>query len=224
VDHSGRCCKVKWFRTYTEGSNPQPIYVSTSDASVYDLKDHPDFKFRPGSIVIRVMNSAGEDCGLGAGQVLDNSPSGQVSVWWAGDEGGVKSCCWPQDLYRVGEYDSDEGELWYDDDDEESDDGNESWETEEEVEQVGDEKIEDATEESEEIKNKLAVKIEKARIAMGRLELELQWVGWRRFLFKIQISRLPTFQGNFWRCIETVDNLINLWRLTSFTRGNSLVY
>ena len=71
VDHSGRCCKVKWFRTYTEGSNPQPIYVSTSDASVYDLKDHPDFKFRPGSIVIRVMNSAGEDCGLGAGQVLD---------------------------------------------------------------------------------------------------------------------------------------------------------
>ena len=71
VDHSARCCKVKWFRTYTEGAHPQPIYVSTADASVYDLKDHPDFKFRPGSIVIRVMNSAGEDCGLGAGQVLD---------------------------------------------------------------------------------------------------------------------------------------------------------
>ena len=70
----------------------------------------------------------------------------------------------------MGEYDSDEGELWYDDDDDESDDGNESWETEEEVEQVGDEKIVDATDESEEIKNKLAVKIEKARIAMGRLE------------------------------------------------------
>ena len=64
-------CKVKWFRTYTEGAHPQPIYVSTTDASVYDLKDHPDFKFRPGSIVIRVMNTAGEDCGLGAGQVLD---------------------------------------------------------------------------------------------------------------------------------------------------------
>ena len=42
------------------------------------LKDHPDFKFRPGSIVIRVMNKAGDDCGLGAGQVLDNQPSGQV--------------------------------------------------------------------------------------------------------------------------------------------------
>ena len=71
VDHVERCCRVKWFRTYTEGSHPQPIYVATSDNSVYDLKDHPDFKYRPGSIVIRVMNSSGEDCGLGAGQVLD---------------------------------------------------------------------------------------------------------------------------------------------------------
>ena len=78
VDHAGRCCRVKWFRTYTEGAAPQPIYCSTTDASVYDLKDHPDFKFRPGSIVIRVMNKAGDDCGLGAGQVLDNQPSGQV--------------------------------------------------------------------------------------------------------------------------------------------------
>ena len=101
---------MKWFRTYTEGAAPQPIYCSTSDASVYDLKDHPDFKYRPGSIVIRygsrcwcsrswcsrsrcrwcrcrwcrytnmprVMNKAGDDCGLGAGQVLENQPSGQV--------------------------------------------------------------------------------------------------------------------------------------------------
>ena len=44
VDHAERCCRVKWFRTYTEGSHPQPIYVATSDNSVYDLKDHPDFK------------------------------------------------------------------------------------------------------------------------------------------------------------------------------------
>jgi len=112
VDHAGRCCRVKWFRTYTEGAAPQPIYCSTSDASVYDLKDHPDFKYRPGSIVIRVMNKAGDDCGLGAGQVLENQPSGQVHVWWAAAAGeGVRSSCWPQDLYKVGEYDSDDGEL-----------------------------------------------------------------------------------------------------------------
>ena len=53
-----------------------------------------------------------------------------MSVWWAGQGEGVRSSCWPQDLYRVGEYDSDEGDLWYDSDDEEgSEDGNESWET-----------------------------------------------------------------------------------------------
>jgi len=172
VDHAGRCCRVKWFRTYTEGAQPQPIYVSTADASAYDLKDHPDFKYRPGSIVIRVMNSAGDDCGLGAGQVLDNHPSGQVSVWWAGegDGKGVKSACWPQDLYKVGEYDSDEGELWEDEDESGDESGNDSWETEEEQEGFEDVKEADLHTDEMDIKPKLAAKIEKARIAMTRLE------------------------------------------------------
>jgi len=125
--------------------------------------------------VIRVMNSAGEDCGLGAGQILDNSASGQVSVWWAGERGGVRSSCWPQDLYRVGEYDSEEGELWdHEDDDEDSDGGNESWETEEEEETIGDAKEEDilnvAFVEEEDMRCKLAEKVEKAGLAMSRLE------------------------------------------------------
>lgn len=47
----------------------------------------------------------------------------QVSVWWVD---GRTSVCYPQDLYKVGEYDSDDGELW---DDTASD---ESWETESE--------------------------------------------------------------------------------------------
>jgi len=172
VDHAGRCCKVKWFRTYTEGAQPQPIYVSTADASAYDLKDHPDFKYRPGSIVIRVMNSAGDDCGLGAGQVLDNHPSGQVSVWWAGEgeKEGVRSACWPQDLYKVGEYDSDDGELWEDEDDSGDESGNDSWETEEEEEGMEDVKDEELHTDEMDIKPKLAAKIEKARIAMTRLE------------------------------------------------------
>ena len=103
--------------------------------------------------------------------LYSSSPSGQVSVWWAGQGDGVRSSCWPQDLYRVGEYDSDEGDLWYDSDDEEgSEDGNESWETEDEEERVGGEKIEDAMTEEDEIKNKLAEKIERARVTMTRLE------------------------------------------------------
>jgi len=171
VDHAGRCCRVKWFRTYTEGAAPQPIYCSTSDASVYDLKDHPDFKYRPGSIVIRVMNKAGDDCGLGAGQVLENQPSGQVHVWWAAAAGeGVRSSCWPQDLYKVGEYDSDDGELWDDDEEEDDVSGNDSWETESEQEveeEVGEELLHT---DAQDLKPKLAANIEKARVAMTRLE------------------------------------------------------
>ena len=82
-----------------------------------------------------------------------------VSVWWAGPGEGVRSACWPQDLYRVGDYDSDEGDLWhdssFDEDGDDSDGGNESWETEEEVEQVGDANIEDIHNSEDEIKIKV---------------------------------------------------------------------
>lgn len=128
--------------------------------SVYDLKDHPDFQYRPGTLVIRIANFEGEDAGCTAGQVLDNYPEGRVKVWWVD---GHISMCWPQDLYKVGEYDSDEGELW---DDVSSDS---SWETELEDCFIADN---DGTEQTEleNIKPKLAAHIEKARIAMSRLE------------------------------------------------------
>lgn len=126
--------------------------------SVYDLKDHPDFQYRPGTLVIRIANFEGEDAGCTAGQVLDNYPEGRVKVWWVD---GHVSMCWPQDLYKVGEYDSDEGELW---DDVSSD---ASWETELEDCFLADN---DGTEQTENIKPKLAAHIEKARIAMSRLE------------------------------------------------------
>ena len=130
------------------------------EVSVYDLKDHPDFQYRPGTLVIRIANFEGEDAGCTAGQVLDNYPEGRVKVWWVD---GHVSMCWPQDLYKVGEYDSDEGELW---DDVSSD---ASWETELEDWFIADT---DGTEQTEleNIKPKLAAHIEKARIAMSRLE------------------------------------------------------
>ena len=132
--------------------------LEETEVSVYDLKDHPDFPYRPGTLVIRIANFEGEDAGCTAGQVLDNYPEGRVKVWWVD---GHVSMCWPQDLYKVGEYDSDEGELW---DDVSSD---ASWETELEDCFLADN---DGTEQTENIKPKLAVHIEKARIAMSRLE------------------------------------------------------
>ena len=57
----------------------------------------------------------------------------QVEVWWAG---GFTSFCWPQELYRVGDYDSEAGELWeeeteFDEDDFAASmvDSQSSWET-----------------------------------------------------------------------------------------------
>ncbi|XP_071444821.1 (E3-independent) E2 ubiquitin-conjugating enzyme UBE2O isoform X3 [Hetaerina americana] len=160
VDHAGRTARVKWFRTYTSTDEPQPKFLEENEVSVYDLKDHPDFQYRPGTVVIRVANFEGEDANCTGGQVLDNYPEGRVQVWWVD---GHVSMCWPQDLYKVGEYDSDEGELW--------DDGSSdaSWETESEDCFIADVSC---TEEDmdEELKPKLASNIEKARIAMSRLE------------------------------------------------------
>jgi len=174
VDHLGRTCSVKWFRTYTTGNDPQPLFVSTTLEPVYDLKDHPDFKYRPGSIVIRVANfNDMSDCT--GGQVLDNYTSGQVLVWWANN---TTSACWPQDLYKIGEYDSDEGELWDDNDDDSAssdDEGNqtdESWETESEhsikVKNVNSNNSHDLDDSC--MRSRLAASIERARIAMTKLE------------------------------------------------------
>ena len=105
--------------------------------------------------------------------MLDNQPSGQVSVWWAagrGEQQGVRSSCWPQDLYKVGEYDSDDGELWEDEEDDEEGSGNDSWETQSEQEVEEEEKEEDLHTDAKDLKPKLAANIEKARIAMTRLE------------------------------------------------------
>ena len=66
---------------------------------------------------------------------------------------------WPQDLYKVGDYDSDKGELWED----VSCDGSQETELEDCV-------LADNADTTKNIKPKLAAHIEKARIAMSRLE------------------------------------------------------
>ncbi|KAJ1526736.1 hypothetical protein ONE63_008315 [Megalurothrips usitatus] len=158
VDHAGRTATVKWFKTYTSNDEPQPTLLDENEVSVYDLKDHPDFQYRPGTVVIRVANFEGEDVNCTAGQVLDNYPEGRVRVWWVD---GHISMCWPQDLYKCGEYDSEDGELW------EETNSEASWETESEDTVAGEGEIEP---EYDSLRPKLAANIEKARIAMSRLE------------------------------------------------------
>lgn len=151
VDHLGRIAKVKWFSTYTNIEEPTPLYKGESEVSVYDLKDHPDFQYRPGTIVIRVANFPTDNCAT-AGQVVDNYPEGRVKVWWVD---GTITMCWPQDLFEVGQYDS-ENNFWGNGGD--SDD--ESWRTEDEFSEPG----------GMPQQQHLTANLERARKAMARLE------------------------------------------------------
>lgn len=56
----------------------RPTFLEESEEPVYDLKDHPDFKYRPGSIVIRVANFGESETQASGGQVLDNYRTGEV--------------------------------------------------------------------------------------------------------------------------------------------------
>ncbi|XP_053675285.1 (E3-independent) E2 ubiquitin-conjugating enzyme [Anopheles nili] len=159
VDHHGRTARVKWFTTYTCLSEPQPTYNGESEVSVYDLKDHPDFQYRPGTIVIRVANFTGEETSSTAGQVLDNYPNGMVKVWWVD---GFVSMCWPQDIFEVGQYDS-ENNFWGS----VADSDAESWETEAESCHFGDA---ESTSPSVVLKPQLTANLERARVAIARLE------------------------------------------------------
>ncbi|CAN8002282.1 unnamed protein product [Ixodes hexagonus] len=125
VDHSGRTAVITLFRTYMAGADPHPLELGEQEVSVYDIKDHPDFKYRPASCVIRVANFEDRESESTAGQVVDVHPMGKVQVQWVS---GKSSLCYPQELYRIGEYDSDD--LWDDDDDD--DDSQDSWETQSE--------------------------------------------------------------------------------------------
>lgn len=151
VDHHGRVAKVKWFSTYTNLDEPNPQNKGESEVSVYDLKDHPDFQYRPGTIVIRVANFPHRNCAT-AGQVVDNYPEGKVKVWWID---GSETMNWPQDLFEVGQYDS-ENNFWGNGG--ESDD--ESWQTEDEFSEPG----------GLPQQQHLTANLERARKAMARLE------------------------------------------------------
>lgn len=148
-------CVIRSFSSVLIFFFSRPTYKGESEVSVYNLKDHPDFQYRPGTIVIRVANFVGEDKNCTAGQVIDNFCEGYVKVWWVD---GHISNCWPQDLFEVGQYDS-ENNFWSNDDSD-----NDSWETEDETSELG------GLPPKEVSKPQLVANLERARVAMAKLE------------------------------------------------------
>ncbi|NWI69333.1 UBE2O enzyme, partial [Todus mexicanus] len=103
------------------------------DVSVYDIADHPDFRFRTTDIVIRIGNSDGATANEdepSVGQVARVDVSSKVEVVWADNS---KTIILPQHLYNIeseieeSDYDSVDGSTsgasseWEDESD--------SWET-----------------------------------------------------------------------------------------------
>ncbi|XP_069510781.1 (E3-independent) E2 ubiquitin-conjugating enzyme [Ambystoma mexicanum] len=132
-DHMGRTCVVKWFILKPSGDDVELIREE-EDVSVYDIADHPDFRFRTTDLVIRIGSateaSITKENEPSVGQVARVDVSSKVEVVWADDS---KTIVLPQHLYNVEseieetDYDSIEGSSsgasseWEDESD--------SWET-----------------------------------------------------------------------------------------------
>ncbi|CAM6053437.1 unnamed protein product [Sphagnum tenellum] len=159
--HANRICKVKWFRMYYPEGKPVPQYIKENEEPMYDLKDHPDFTFRPDSIVIRVSSFKEpnrkepnlkkpnlEKPNLEKPNLEKPNPE-HAKVYEAEEEAKPGSCCIGQVLGNMpvgvkllssGNISDDDGRLW-DEEEENLDDfdsqagnsGNDgSWETESE--------------------------------------------------------------------------------------------
>ncbi|XP_013412226.1 (E3-independent) E2 ubiquitin-conjugating enzyme UBE2O [Lingula anatina] len=127
VDHQQRTCIVKWMKTGEE-NNPEEV-GEPIEMSVYDVKDHPDFKFRLGHVVVKIGGEREIEASSAAtGQVCDVTPGGRIGVHWVD---GSTSYCYPCHLYLVTDEMSEE---WESGSESEEDSDVDSWETEEEEE------------------------------------------------------------------------------------------
>ncbi|XP_049480150.1 (E3-independent) E2 ubiquitin-conjugating enzyme-like [Panthera uncia] len=133
-DHVGRTCMVKWFKLRPSGDDVELI-GEEEDVSVYDIADHPDFRFRTTDIVIRIGNTEDgaphREDEPSVGQVARVDVSSKVEVVWADNS---KTIILPQHLYNIeseieeSDYDSVEGSTSGASSDEWEDDSD-SWET-----------------------------------------------------------------------------------------------
>uniref|UniRef100_A0ABM5FMF4 (E3-independent) E2 ubiquitin-conjugating enzyme isoform X2 n=1 Tax=Pogona vitticeps TaxID=103695 RepID=A0ABM5FMF4_9SAUR len=100
-DHVGRTCVVKWFKLKPSGDDVELI-GEEEDVSVYDIADHPDFRFRTTDFVIRIGN-AEDGVSIGenepsVGQVARVDFSSKVEVVWADNS---RTIVLPQHLYNI---------------------------------------------------------------------------------------------------------------------------
>ncbi|XP_050394975.2 (E3-independent) E2 ubiquitin-conjugating enzyme UBE2O [Patella vulgata] len=176
-DHKARTCHIKWVKPYDVGKSKRPtVLTDVHEVSVYDIKDHPNYKFRPGHSVIRVGGFEDTEQKLEAvGQVYRLNSEGFLNIKWS--NGNISECC-PQELYIVSDDLSEFGDSDHSSSsDSESESGSSgsdaSWETEteeeiddEDVEKDESEKEKRACKLTESAKEELIMKISEAHHAL----------------------------------------------------------
>ncbi|OWF39374.1 Ubiquitin-conjugating enzyme E2 O [Mizuhopecten yessoensis] len=181
-DHLARTCMVRWMKTVDIAKGEKPDEdVPVTEVSVYDIKDHTDFKFRPGHTVIRVAEPMNvTDNTPAVGQVHRLDPQGSLHVRWPN---GEITHCYPQELYIVGdemsEFDSDSDWATTDEEEDDEEDSDASWETENE-EEVDDDTNKSTTPDEKDTdsawfqlqhkREELVSFIQRAQTALGKLE------------------------------------------------------
>ncbi|ERL91430.1 hypothetical protein D910_08761 [Dendroctonus ponderosae] len=88
VDYMERTATVKWFQTSQAGK--PPLFINSEELSVYDLKKHFKYIYRPGSIVKANPSVDGK-----IGKVIDSCIDGYVIVEW---QQGKLENCWPESI------------------------------------------------------------------------------------------------------------------------------
>nr|XP_023016652.1 probable ubiquitin-conjugating enzyme E2 23 [Leptinotarsa decemlineata] len=117
VNYLERTASIKWFSHSETEKKPEELAIS--EMSVYDLKKHAKFVFRPRSIV---KSKPAQDEKMG--KVIDSCIEGYVKVQWLD---GSEENCWPQDIELIPEA----ADLDYSDEESSDEDGaGVSWETE----------------------------------------------------------------------------------------------
>lgn len=151
ADHLARTCFVRWFHIISDTQAPEVI--KDEEVSVYELREHDTFTFRPGTVVVRSKRFTEPNDNVGnddddddshsenVGQVLRLLDNGKMNIIWYGNN---QSLVYPTEV--IVKYDSDNEDDDGDDSDldigsgsEFTEDGgmgssssNSSWETEEE--------------------------------------------------------------------------------------------
>ncbi|GFN78191.1 ubiquitin-conjugating enzyme e2 o, partial [Plakobranchus ocellatus] len=184
ADHRERTCLIHWFKAYDVGKASEPTVVERNvEMSVYDIKDHPDYKFRPGQSVVRVggFENLPTDSGPASqavGQIFELDPNGHLIIKWAN---GSISQCFPQEVFIVSD-EADESDIgsWETESDYDSEASGDSWETESELEITGEDGAKDNAEglDSSELqgesgceqKQELNTLLSRAEAALSRLQ------------------------------------------------------